>query len=117
MAHGSISLSDKDLLTDAHSYNGRANLATPPPSYASELSPANTLRPWHSMLDGFRRDPHAAIAPDKPVRTYRHTFDVEEAANNTATSPLMRSLKSRHLQMIAIGGSIGKLKNLIYRYR
>ena len=108
MASGSFSLSDKDLLADTHSLNNaRSTLNSPPPSYGAALTPSNTLKSWHTMLEGFKRDPHAAVAPDKPVRTYRHTFDVEEAACNTATSPLLRSLKSRHLQMIAIGGSIG----------
>ncbi|KPI39623.1 General amino-acid permease GAP1 [Cyphellophora attinorum] len=34
-------------------------------------------------------------------------YDVEQATEATAASPLLRQLKGRHLQMIAIGGSIG----------
>ena len=108
MVGGSISLSDKELLADSHSFNGRSYTSPSPPGYGADLSPQQSQRPWYGVLDGFKRDPYAAVAPDKPVRSYRRQqFDYEEAVNNTAASPLMRSLKSRHLQMIAFGGSIG----------
>lgn len=59
------------------------------------------------MLDSFRRDPHSTTIPKSSVPAESKVFDVESAAANTANSPLVRRLKGRHLQMIAIGGSIG----------
>ncbi|KAL3426848.1 amino acid permease [Phlyctema vagabunda] len=58
-------------------------------------------------LDGFRRqsDPYAEEAIKLGV--HGKVFDPRAAASNTAGSPLVRRLKGRHLQMIALGGSIG----------
>lgn len=39
----------------------------------------------------------------------RRSFNAEAAAWNTANTPLVRVLKGRHIQMIAIGASIGML--------
>jgi hypothetical protein len=75
------------------------------PDYG-ESEPAKASLP-RRVIDSFKRDPNAHVTKAGQVGADGQVFDVEEAAANTANSPLHRRLKSRHLQMIAIGGSIG----------
>ena len=73
--------------------------------YDTEIHRRRPLR--SRFIDSFRRDPNAHATPKGSLGGDGKVFDVEGAAQATATSPLQRHLKGRHLQMIAIGGSIG----------
>lgn len=59
------------------------------------------------IWDGFKRDPNAHVTKKGQVGADGKVFDIESATAATAASPLAKVLKGRHLQMIAIGGSIG----------
>ncbi|ODV96644.1 hypothetical protein PACTADRAFT_48474 [Pachysolen tannophilus NRRL Y-2460] len=54
---------------------------------------------WKDFCDTFKPYPFEELDPN--------LSEVEKTAIATARAPLNRSLKNRHLQMIAIGGSIG----------
>ncbi|KAK6614848.1 General amino-acid permease GAP1 [Botrytis cinerea] len=74
---------------------------------------ADTKAPWSTrFVDSFKRDPNAAVTKPSQrgldgLESNVSGFDHRAAAEATANSGLARELKPRHLQMIAIGGSIG----------
>lgn len=91
---------DDKMAKDSFSNGSRS-----PPLYGeSEHHQASLGR---RFIDSFKRDPAAHATPRGTVGANGKVFDVESAAAATADSPLARRLKGRHLQMIAIGGSIG----------
>lgn len=93
--------SEKVFTKADYSPNGSGEL----PEYEQHLE---HNRPWTTrFVDSFRKDPNAHSTPAGAVGADGKVYDVESAAENTANSPLSRHLKGRHLQMIAIGGSIG----------
>ncbi|OAQ98676.1 hypothetical protein LLEC1_04258 [Akanthomyces lecanii] len=69
------------------------------------------------MVDSFKRAPGGRLADQKGYHVHDHMpdvhrerdrhYDVRVANARTASTGLSRELKGRHLQMIAIGGSIG----------
>lgn len=48
------------------------------------------------------------LAPDDKGMSSRPSYDIAAAATATAGTSLKRELRGRHLQMIAVGGSIGE---------
>lgn len=89
------------------------------PDYDDILSP----RHFQRFLDSFKRDPTSTFFPSDHLSQLEsnagrehdgaHYYDLRLATLETAHSGLARKLKGRHLQMIAIGGSIGGLLRLV----
>lgn len=97
---------EKDYIKDttsSPSYNGTHG----EPSYEETTVIHQSI--GRRIIDSFKRDPNLTVTPRGVVGANGRVFDPELAAEATANSPLARKLKGRHLQMIAIGGSIGMI--------
>lgn len=133
LAERDIELNILNFKEDYSLANGESYLTREPtyemPRRSSRAGPGT----WRRWVDSFRRDPHSRMTPknaftanpgwpgvgppagpddeddddnvQNPGRSY---YDVRAANYRTAHSLLARELKGRHLQMIAIGGSIGE---------
>ncbi|KAG6181579.1 hypothetical protein E4U36_003974 [Claviceps purpurea] len=106
IALGNIPLK-QDFITRGSSHSMRA----------TEYYDAPPQSRLHRFFDSFRRDENLSFFPSDHLsqvnsrtsnrRQVSHYYDLRMAALETADTGLARKLKGRHLQMIAISGSIG----------
>ncbi|KAK6585935.1 hypothetical protein PZA11_000992 [Diplocarpon coronariae] len=87
-------------MESAKRYNPSTSKVTP-----RLAMPASVKRIPTKAFDSFRAAPSPGFAA--AIGENGRSFNQQAAAYNTANSLLLRKLKGRHLQMIAIGGSIG----------
>lgn len=81
------------------------------PARESRVPSTSFQATLHDFVDSFRRDSKGYV---NSVPGSSHSngdlryYDLKSANARTANTLLSRDLKGRHLQMIAIGGSIGE---------
>ncbi|APA09978.1 hypothetical protein SS1G_05757 [Sclerotinia sclerotiorum 1980 UF-70] len=71
------------------------------------VKPKETRKFPTKTFDNFRSDAEQDVEHPIYVGTNGRTYNDKAAASNTANTNLVRILRGRHLQMLAIGGSIG----------
>ncbi len=93
----------KSPTTSASSSRTESDDRTGAVSSLYDVEPNNWRNAAKTAWDSFKRNPDYHITEKGQVGANGQVYDIEGAA----ASPLARKLKGRHLQMIAIGGSIG----------
>ena len=106
-------LSTKKMKEDDSIAHGSSYSFSHPPQWDQKRGRFTVDR----FLDSFKRDPSSILFPSDHLGRVEsaggfqhngaHYYDLQLATLETAHSGLARKLKGRHLQMIAIGGSIG----------
>lgn len=106
----------------AEEFSSPSRLTSNSLGYYDSSTHLSSGEPWYSagrhrhpslsqrFLDSFKRDPNRR--PTNPaINSTGHNgaLDPHMAVLATANTSLARKLKGRHLQMIAIGGSVGEL--------
>ena len=92
---------------DIEKHTSTFSVASDSPSFSVDNGHEKQL--WTTrFVDSFRPDPRHQAMRNSKIGGNGGPFDSTTAASATVESPLARKLKGRHLQMIAIGGSIGE---------
>ena len=83
--------------------------ASPPPfprpsEKVGHVEPSRAGTTWNNLVDSFKRNPNARVTTEAIDAEGRPLPD-----QPPAEPALAMKLKNRHLQMIAIGASIGKI--------
>ncbi|KAF8863372.1 general amino-acid permease-like protein GAP1 [Acephala macrosclerotiorum] len=89
----------------SHRGSGNSSTSGGQPVYEETTEVQGNL--FHRAIDNFKRQPGSVDENGNPIHAQGRIFDPTNAALATTNTGMERVLQGRHMQMIAIGGSIG----------